>query len=538
MRAARTTTAGTPQGTRSATSRPTTGAAARVRWWLDIETANTWSTTVALNNADIQGMVDFFAVRPCRSACTRLDSSGIRSRVDCPWRCRTGSPARRRSAQAVDWCTTASSFSGGPVTVRPVRDLVRSTPMSPAERPGEVVEVSDMIEKGLRMARCAARRRRPTAWSCRIVVGCALAVTLVGLLAVAVPAGADPGASTSPPATTPSTDAPQAVSPTGGSASRPEHKVDVSDGRSGQRSRACARGEQSGLGLRAPRATAAASTASVSRRAPRRSTSCSGARSGGRRRSACDGYVHLTGDPQGMAPRLQALFSGLGTNGETWSGVMTQYCEGVSVGATSCPANSAHVGYPTSVPLAGVWVDTAAAAPTQATDHQIGVEALNGVAHFGNTTASSNRNAQYVVVSPTGTHPGGFNTPNGNFCAWHDYNGDSHPRRRCDRLALRRLRVHEPCRTSPTWGRAAARTSSTPAAAARSTASRSSRATSTPRRSPTRTPPAAGPTRGVRERRQVRVDRRHGTRRRTQRRRSRRARSRCRRRTRTTRARA
>jgi serine protease len=30
-----------------------------------------------------------------------------------------------------------------------------------------------------------------------------------------------------------------------------------------------------------------------------------------------------------------------------------------------------------------------------------------------------------VIVSPTGTHPDGFNTTTGNFCAWHDYNGDS-----------------------------------------------------------------------------------------------------------------
>ena len=140
--------------------------------------------------------------------------------------------------------------------------------------------------------------------------------------------------------------------------------------------------------------------------------------------TGADGYVHLSGDPQGMAPRVQALFSGLGTNGETWSGVMTQYCQGVSVGATSCPNTAAHVAFPASPPLAGVWVDTAAAAPGSATEHQLGVEALNGVAHFGNTSAASNRNAQYVVVSPTGTHPDGFNTFTGQFCAWHDYNGD------------------------------------------------------------------------------------------------------------------
>ena len=82
--------------------------------------------------------------------------------------------------------------------------------------------------------------------------------------------------------------------------------------------------------------------------------------------TGADGYVHLSGDPQGIAPRVQALLAGLGTNGETWSGVMTQYCEGVSTGATSCPANSAHVGYPTGGALAGVWVDGSAAAPNQA----------------------------------------------------------------------------------------------------------------------------------------------------------------------------
>ncbi len=137
------------------------------------------------------------------------------------------------------------------------------------------------------------------------------------------------------------------------------------------------------------------------------------------------GATSLSGDPQSMAPRLQALFKGIGTGGETWSGVMTQYCEGVSTGTTTCPSSAAHVGYPTGGPYAGIWVDTSAAAPAQASGHQLGVEAVSAAAHFGNTTAASNRNAQYVVVSPTGTHPDGFNTAAGNFCAWHDYNGDT-----------------------------------------------------------------------------------------------------------------
>ncbi|MFG2041671.1 putative Ig domain-containing protein [Dactylosporangium sp. NPDC048998] len=138
-----------------------------------------------------------------------------------------------------------------------------------------------------------------------------------------------------------------------------------------------------------------------------------------------NGNVTFSGDSVGMAPRLQQLFKGVGTNNELWSGVMTQYCEGVASGATSCPAGSAYVGYPTGGALAGVWADTGAASPSSATGHQLGVVAVAAASHFGNTTAASNRNAQYVIVSPHGTTPDGFNTPSGGFCAWHDWNGDS-----------------------------------------------------------------------------------------------------------------
>jgi serine protease len=140
-----------------------------------------------------------------------------------------------------------------------------------------------------------------------------------------------------------------------------------------------------------------------------------------------NGDVTLSGDPSGQAPYQQELYKGLGTGGELWSGVMTQYCDGVAVGAQSCPAsNTQHVAYPTGGgALAGVWVDESTASPNQATGHQLGVEAVNAAAHFGNTTAASNRDAQYIIVSPHNTHPDGYNTPSGQFCAWHDYNGDS-----------------------------------------------------------------------------------------------------------------
>ncbi|HZR53365.1 MAG TPA: putative Ig domain-containing protein [Streptosporangiaceae bacterium] len=137
-----------------------------------------------------------------------------------------------------------------------------------------------------------------------------------------------------------------------------------------------------------------------------------------------NGDVTLSGDPSGLAPYYQEFIKGLGTGGELWSGVMTQYCEGVPVGTQICPAgNTSHVAYPTGGALAGVWVDESTASPAAASGHQLGVEAVNAAGHFGNTTAASNRDAQYVIVSPHGTNPDNYQTQG--FCAWHDYNGDS-----------------------------------------------------------------------------------------------------------------
>ncbi len=98
---------------------------------------------------------------------------------------------------------------------------------------------------------------------------------------------------------------------------------------------------------------------------------------------------------------------------------MTQYCEGVPAGATLCPSTASHVGYPNGGALAGIWRDTATAAPTSATSSQIANEAIRAAAQFGNVAPESNRNAQYVIASPTGTYPDGFNA-GGGFCAWHD----------------------------------------------------------------------------------------------------------------------
>ncbi|NKZ38399.1 hypothetical protein HF690_05435 [Oleiagrimonas citrea] len=140
-----------------------------------------------------------------------------------------------------------------------------------------------------------------------------------------------------------------------------------------------------------------------------------------------NGNMTLSGDSLGAVPYLESMFKGLGTGGELWSGVMTQYCDGsaVSSGATSCPSNANYIGYPTGGAFAGIWYDNSVSSPSNATAAQLAQEAIKAAAHFGNTTAASNRYVQYVILSPTGTHPDGFNTSGSGFCAWHDWNGDA-----------------------------------------------------------------------------------------------------------------
>ena len=140
-----------------------------------------------------------------------------------------------------------------------------------------------------------------------------------------------------------------------------------------------------------------------------------------------NGNMTLTNDPVSAVPYLQNLFKGLGTGGELWSGVMTQYCDGagVSTGATFCASSANHIGYPNG-PLVSVWYDNSVASPSNATGTQLAQEAIKAAQHFGNTTAASNRYVQYIILSPTGTHPDGFNTSTGNFCAWHDWQGDGY----------------------------------------------------------------------------------------------------------------
>ena len=138
-----------------------------------------------------------------------------------------------------------------------------------------------------------------------------------------------------------------------------------------------------------------------------------------------NGNAKFSNDSAGAAGATQQMFKGIGTNGELWSADLTQWCDGagVAVGATACPASGAsYIPYQTGGVLSGVWYDNSVASPQTASGHQLGVEAVNAAAHFGNTTAASNRYAYYVILSPHGTNPDSYQ---GQYCAWHDYNGDT-----------------------------------------------------------------------------------------------------------------
>ncbi|MEO9214708.1 MAG: PKD domain-containing protein [Rhodanobacter sp.] len=137
-----------------------------------------------------------------------------------------------------------------------------------------------------------------------------------------------------------------------------------------------------------------------------------------------NGNATFTGDPDGAAPVAQNMFKGIGTGGELWSAELTQWCDGpnVTAGAVSCPANANFIPYQSGGVLAGVWYDNSGPSPATASGHQLAQEAINAAAHFGNTTAASNRDAYYIIMSPTGTNPDSYQ---GAYCAWHDYNGDS-----------------------------------------------------------------------------------------------------------------
>lgn len=128
------------------------------------------------------------------------------------------------------------------------------------------------------------------------------------------------------------------------------------------------------------------------------------------------------GDPRGAAGALHDLFSNLYGSNDDWGTILDQYCEGLAVGTTSCVGIGTHVVHPTSSLLVDTWFDNSALAPLKATTSQIANEAVTAAAHFNSLGETPNPNAQYVIASPSGTHPDGF--PHG-FCGWHSSTSSS-----------------------------------------------------------------------------------------------------------------
>jgi serine protease len=113
-----------------------------------------------------------------------------------------------------------------------------------------------------------------------------------------------------------------------------------------------------------------------------------------------------TSDRNGVQTYVTNFFNGLGTSGDAWSRVTSQYA-----GRGGVPTFTGSV-------LKGAWVDNAAAAPGRASASAIAAEARRGIGHFG---VAASHNVSVIVLSPHGTHPDGF--PSGGFCAWHSATG-------------------------------------------------------------------------------------------------------------------
>jgi hypothetical protein len=108
-----------------------------------------------------------------------------------------------------------------------------------------------------------------------------------------------------------------------------------------------------------------------------------------------------------VALDLYYYFNGLGQEpGDSWSPITSQY------------ANPSGQGPTFNGPVFGGWVqDSSGPAPQSATFSQLAAEAAAGADYFGATGL----NSQVFVLSPTGTTPDSFPSPD---CAWHSWTTD------------------------------------------------------------------------------------------------------------------
>src|SRR5215472_9576179 len=118
-------------------------------------------------------------------------------------------------------------------------------------------------------------------------------------------------------------------------------------------------------------------------------------------------------DPSSEATILESFYRGVG--GNSWTGTVTQYCQGVASGTTFCNSAGIPAGIQSGI-FAGYFYDNASVAPAHPKQSQIAAEAVRAAAHFGNTTASSNTSVQYVIATAHGNSSSGFGRQ---YCAYH-----------------------------------------------------------------------------------------------------------------------
>lgn len=125
-------------------------------------------------------------------------------------------------------------------------------------------------------------------------------------------------------------------------------------------------------------------------------------------------------DPSGEASTIESFFNGVG--GSSWNNSVTQYCEGIATGTINCSGSAQLAGNQTGI-LVSFWYHNASAAPHRPSQNQLGNEAINAAAHFGQTTTSANQNNQYFIATSHGNNASGFGS---RYCAWHSTVGSSY----------------------------------------------------------------------------------------------------------------
>jgi hypothetical protein len=123
-------------------------------------------------------------------------------------------------------------------------------------------------------------------------------------------------------------------------------------------------------------------------------------------------------DPSGEAAIVQSFLNGVGGSG--WLNSVIQYCQGVATNTFYCNGAGTAAGNPAGI-LVGVWFD-ASKAPSRPRQSQLASEAVRAAGHFGNTSASSNASAQYVIATAHGNNSSGFGTQ---YCAYHSSTSSS-----------------------------------------------------------------------------------------------------------------